>query len=132
MTDNTVCSDCGTVITTADDAENFRIPCSSCGGTKRTINVSIHEKVVVRDFLGVKAKRLGQKRPYIEDISKPSYSHSRKKNVHRHVLIDRDNDKYSEKVTDFESGEVIHQNQVPLSEHTGHGSAKFKKNPFDK
>ncbi|MDP1659132.1 MAG: hypothetical protein Q8L73_07240 [Methylotenera sp.] len=126
--DNITCSDCGTEICSANDTENYRTPCSNCGGGKRAIGVSVSEKVVARDFIGVKVKRAGQKRPYIEDISKPSYSYSREKNVHRQTLIDRDNDKYSEKVTDFESGEVIHQNQEPLSEHIGHGSAKFKKN----
>ena len=129
---STVCSDCGAAISCSNDSENFRAPCSSCGGTKRTINVSINETIGLRDFIGVKAKRLGQKRPYVEDISKPSFSHDKQKVVHRHTFIDRDSNIYSEKVTDIETAEVIHQNQEPLSAHTGHGSAKFKKNPVDK
>ena len=130
--DNTVCSDCETVITSANDVESYRTPCPSCGSTKRTIGVSISASVVARAFIGLKAKRPGKKRPYVEDISKPSYSFDRKKLVHRHTLIDRDNDIYSEIVTDFETREVIHQNREPLSEHIGHGSAKFKKNPINK
>ncbi len=33
-----------------------------------------------------------------------------------------------EKVTDPETREIIHHNEAPLSDHYGHGSAKFKKN----
>ena len=40
--------------------------------------------------------------------------------------IDRDNDHYHEKVTDPETGEIIHESDEPLSEHQGHGSAKTK------
>jgi hypothetical protein len=42
-------------------------------------------------------------------------------------VIDRDNNRYFEMVTDYESGEIIHHCEEPLSEHQGHGSAKPKK-----
>jgi hypothetical protein len=35
-------------------------------------------------------------------------------------------DLYSEKITDAETGEVIHQCQEPLTAHQKHGSAKPK------
>jgi|TARA_B110001450_G_C17324859_1_gene360958 hypothetical protein len=35
-------------------------------------------------------------------------------------------DEYKEKVTDRETGEVIHHSEEPLSDHFGHGSAKFR------
>ena len=41
-------------------------------------------------------------------------------------VIDRDKDQYKETVIDPQTGQVIHQNKEPLSEHFGHGSAKFK------
>lgn len=33
---------------------------------------------------------------------------------------------YSEKITDPETGEVLHERHEPLDQHQGHGSAKFK------
>jgi hypothetical protein len=38
--------------------------------------------------------------------------------------FDRENDRYFERVTLYDSGEVIHYSDEPLSEHKGHGSAK--------
>ena len=81
----------------------------------------------MRDGWALKAKRPTEKRPYIEDMAIPDYSRSRKKVVHLQRVIDRDNDQYREKVTDYESGEIIHHCEEPLSQHQGHGSAKQKK-----
>jgi hypothetical protein len=41
--------------------------------------------------------------------------------------IDRLEDRYSERVTDVDTGEVIRQCDEPLSAHQGHGSAKKSK-----
>jgi len=43
-------------------------------------------------------------------------------NVER--TLDRDTDRYTEKVTMRDTGEVIHGTDERLSEHTGHGSDK--------
>ena len=127
--DGTECSDCGQPLTSATNEAEARVPCPRCGSTKRTINVSIIESVVVRDGLGMKAKRPGQKKPYVESLSMPSHSRKTGKAVHHERLIDRDNNRYEEKVTDYETGEVIHHHVEPLSEHVGHGSAKPRKAP---
>ena len=42
-------------------------------------------------------------------------------------VIDRENDRYFEKITDRETGDVIHHCDEPLSKHFGHGSAKKPK-----
>ena len=42
-------------------------------------------------------------------------------------VIDKYKNEYKEKVTDPDTGEVVHHNEEPLSEHYGHGYAKFKK-----
>jgi len=42
-------------------------------------------------------------------------------------VIDKNNDKYFEQVIDPETGETVHHCEEPLSEHFGHGTAKFKK-----
>lgn len=129
--DTTECSSCGTLLDTAADTPEARAPCHACGATGRGINVSIVESLTIRDGIGVQAKRPGESRPYVEDKAMPSYSHSLGKNVLHERVIDRDNDRYVEKVTDFETGEVIHYKEEPLSEHRGHGSAKVKKREDD-
>ena len=74
----------------------------------------------------MKVKRPGEKKPYIEDKSGPDYSRTLGKLVHREMIIDRDNDRYAERVTDYESGETIHHCDHALSEHRNHGDAKLK------
>ena len=41
-------------------------------------------------------------------------------------MFDRDTDEYVERVTDIETGQVIHECVEPFSQHVGHGSAKKK------
>ena len=125
--DTVECGECGTLIDSQRDTEDDRISCPNCGSNKRNYHVSITDTMVARDGLGIKAKRPGEKRPFIEDKAMPDFSQSRGKVVLRKQVIDRDNDKYFESVTDYESGEVIHHRDEPLSEHRGHGSAKAKK-----
>jgi len=102
------CANCRTTIEIDTGTLQNRIPCAKCGSTVRNYHVSIIETAVVRDGLGVKVKRPGEKRPYIEDISVPDFSFSKNKLVLRQRVIDRDHDEYFEKVTDYETGEVIH------------------------
>jgi hypothetical protein len=128
MTHDTVeCSDCGALIDTESDIPENRTPCPVCGKNGRTFNAFIEETIILRDGLGMKAKRPGESRPYMEDKAMPSVSHRLGKHVLREQVIDRDNNRYFEKVTDYDSGEVIHHNVEPLSKHRGHGSAKVKK-----
>jgi hypothetical protein len=123
----TECADCGAQIDDDSGEPDMKKPCISCGSTRRIHNVSIMETLAVRDGFGLKAKRPGQKKPYVEDLSMPDYSRSRGKHVHRQRVINRDNDHYFEKITDYETGEVIHYCEEPLSQHKNHGSAKSKK-----
>lgn len=70
----------------------------------------------------------GKKRFYIE--AKCGYELSKKddKMKERTMIIDRKNDYYYELVKDLE-GNIIHEtplNERKLSEHQGHGTAKYK------
>jgi hypothetical protein len=40
--------------------------------------------------------------------------------------IDREENHYYEKITDPDTGKIIHLSDEPLSRHQGHGSAKSK------
>lgn len=47
--------------------------------------------------------------------------------VNKVRIIDRENNKYKELVSDADTGEKIRDVAHPLTDHTEHGSAKFKK-----
>lgn len=121
------CAACGAAIDCAEDTPTQRSPCPRCGGTGRSFFPSVAESGNARDGLGVKIKRPGERRPHIEDLGVPSYSRDKGKIVFHERIVDRENDRYREKVTDYETGEVIHQCEESLSQHRGHGSAKAKK-----
>ena len=42
-------------------------------------------------------------------------------------VIDRERNKYTEVITDSETGEVVHECEEHLTQHRGHGSAKRRK-----
>jgi hypothetical protein len=124
-----VCGDCGAPLNDAlpSDDPTQRKPCASCGSIKRNYHMFIIESVTLRGGLGMKAKHLGEKRPHIETKDFPNHSTSRDKLVHRELIIDRENDRYYERVTDYESGEVIHECEEKLSQHLFHGTDKKNK-----
>lgn len=114
------CSDCCFLL----EPESSGLPrasCPKCGCMNQKIHLSIFEKITVRIGLMMKSKRDG-KRPHYESKSIPDHNRDRGKLVHREQVIDRENDAYFERITDYESGEVIHEAKEPLSQHKGHGS----------
>ena len=125
----TECGDCGTRLANAQTVAEAARPCPNCRSTRRNVFVSIVDSVIARDGIGMKAKRVGQKKPFVESLSFPSISRKLGKLVHHQRVIDRDNDLYHEKVTEYETGTVIHEQKEPLSEHIGHGSPKKKAGP---
>ena len=123
----TLCAECKAPINTSTDTPENRAACPNCGSTKRSHDISLNLKAGAAQVgIVVKAKGLGQKKPHVELKQGPSHSHKLGKPVEHVRLIDRRNDRYFEKVTDYESGELIHHDEEPLSEHNGHGTAKMK------
>ena len=47
--------------------------------------------------------------------------------MHRDLVIDRDNDRYVERIVDSKTAAVIHECKEPLSRHRGHGTAKRRR-----
>jgi DNA-directed RNA polymerase subunit RPC12/RpoP len=123
----TVCAACKAPIDTSQDTPGKRAICPKCGSTKRSHDVSISIRgASARVGMGLKVTRPGQKKPHVEVKSGARHSHKLGKLVDHERLIDRANDRYFEKVTDYESREVIYHAEEPLSKHHGHGSAKKK------
>lgn len=122
--DGVYCASCDCAIECDCNELGARVPCPSCGETKRVVHVSAIESMRVVDGVGMKFKRDGVKKPVLEQFDMPSYSRSRNEYVRRVSVIDREDDRYFEKVSVYGTGEVLHHCEEPLSEHVGHGSAK--------
>lgn len=106
--------------------------CDNCGATEQKISLEITEYVALQINDSMKAKLKDENYPSKKKVRKEvfagdDYRASKGDYVDKLRVIDRDNDLYIEKIIDKQTGEVIHHNEEPLSEHYGHGAAKFKK-----
>ncbi|HEX3095731.1 MAG TPA: zinc ribbon domain-containing protein [Patescibacteria group bacterium] len=124
---NLFCADCGTELED-DSAKQYddRRPCPKCFSKKRSFHVTVNEEVTIREMLHTKAKRQGEKKPFMEQKSGDDLFRKTGKWMKLLRIFDRDNDSYKELITDPKTGEIIHQKDEPLSQHRGYGSAKKK------
>ena len=70
-------------------------------------------------------------RPFYETKSGADLHRATGRWMERDLVVDRENDRYIERVVDPETGKVIHVCEEPLSEHQGHGTAKKKSSDGD-
>ena len=121
------CSGCG-AITPAVDPVGV-CACPDCGSSAiklfhylvatDTVRIAESIKLAVKD----PARSSGEKmRRYTK--AGDDYWRSGQKWVRRELSIDRDNNRYLEKVIDPESGAIIHECDESLMDHRGHGSDK--------
>lgn len=120
--------ECGTCKRVLDELSDLlpehRAPCPTCGSLTRAYNVEVAEKVTLKSKLGLKHRRPGFRKPIYEEVGGDDLH--RKTGVWSKLLriIDRQNNRYVERITNVESGEIIRAVNEPLTEHTGRGSAK--------
>jgi len=121
------CSDCGQPLDVAD--ETGREPCERCGSLRRTHSLYLDATLSVRSQFRWKHKRPGFRRALVEGVSGSERSVGSGRWVRKTRLIDRETDWYEERIVDEETGEVLHESHEPLSDHSGHGSAKRRPAP---
>ncbi len=73
--------------------------------------------------MAYKARRGGRGKPFVRGKVEMSWYRRGMRWVQRAMHVDREANRYTEKVTDPDTGAVIHECDEPLSEHRGHGSA---------
>lgn len=121
------CTECGAPL---DESPSLptdqREPCPNCGSMARTIHVSVHETLTVRERMGLKARHGESGKPCLESVSGADLHRKSGKWMHLERVIDREKDEYKEVVKDPDTGTVIHKCEEPLSKHQGHGTAKHK------
>ena len=105
---------------------NERTPCPNCGSLVRIFHVHIHNTVSIKSKLGMKARRDSGGKPFVEQISGDDLHRKTGNWMKLKRIIDRENDHYHEIVTDPLTGEIVHECEERLSDHKGHGSAKYK------
>ena len=105
-------------------------PCPACGSIVRIWRVRVEDAVTARERLGAKLTRNSlpsRKKVRIELQTGDEIRRDGKGWVTKHRLVDRDTDRYIEHVVDAETGALICDQDEPLSQHRGHGSAKINR-----
>ncbi len=122
------CRECETIIDEASDLPfEKHSPCPKCGSKSRIVNEHIEDTVIFHGKLGLKARHGQTGKPFYESISGSDLNHKTGEWMKIERVIDRENDKYKEKIINPKTKEVLRHCEEPLSQHTGHGYAKYKK-----
>lgn len=112
-----------------DESINDREPCPECGAIGRKVSIHIAEGITTRESIGGKIKDPNlpsKKKVRVEFFDGYEWSVALEKHVKKSKLIDKRENKYKEKIEDPDTGKIIHECEEPLSNHQGHGYAKFK------
>jgi hypothetical protein len=119
------CPSCktGTLVTTEarpdGHAKHF-----SCGHAH--YGICVEDSLEFHGSLAYKTKRQGKGKPLTEGKTGDDLHRISGKWMRLERIIDRARDWYKKLVTDPETGKVGHYCEEPLSQHRGHGSAKYK------
>ncbi|MGE4057163.1 MAG: hypothetical protein AB7F99_20440 [Vicinamibacterales bacterium] len=124
------CGNCGEPL---DEPMNLdparRQPCPKCASLSRKMFVGLSgEMPPPPSSLKAKGRHAGTgwNKWFIKTFTGADWSQALQRFVRKVRILDRDNDRYVEKVIDPATGDVLRDVEEPLSEHQGHGSAKFR------
>ena len=95
-------------------------PCPYCDSEKRDIKIAIKEEIKIRESLRGRIKSKGFKKFKVEFLQGWFSSKNKKEfpdGVQKTRLIDKENNKYHEKVTNEKTGVVVVNKNEKLSEH---------------
>ncbi len=126
----TWCLGCGTIIgdrlSTPVDAQ---APCPSCPSAQRFVALEAHDSCEIQAYEQIRLKDRQGAGPKALRIVKAGDDFHNKSGQWNKLerVIDRRNDWYDEVIIDPSTGSVIQETHEPLSQHQGHGSAKWAK-----
>lgn len=104
--------------------------CIKCGSKNIVRVLLINDHLNPHDFARGKSNKMpGKGKPFSEFQAGQEKCYTRNTYVEKIRHIDRENDRYYERVSDTNTGEIIHECSERLSEHYGHGSARRKSKP---
>ncbi len=114
------CSNCLTTVLNNEEQ------CPNCNSPNKTIELSFEDKVSIRDQIHGKViddTFTKKKKTRIDFISGDEQSYNGDW-VNKERIIDKINNHYFEQIKD-DKGNIIHFCSEKLTEHIGHGNAKF-------
>jgi hypothetical protein len=110
-------------------------PCKNCGSNKKILMLSFIDKMPEPlEIFKAKAKdktKNKKKNPVLDIYQGVDLSRNTGEFVNKEREIDKINNYYYEHVETFD-GKVIHHCEEKLTDHFGHGSAKFKSKKIQK
>ena len=118
------CSGCGAPVPEPPRVED-REPCQACGSTARTFAVTLAATVEAHGSLATKAHHgdVGKVKPYRKAFTGSDYHRDTGEWRHVSRVVERENDRYSERVVD-PAGNVVRKVDEPLRDHRGRGAAR--------
>jgi DNA-directed RNA polymerase subunit RPC12/RpoP len=126
------CQACGEILNeTTNTPVDERRPCPKCSSKARHIEAVISETVKAYVRIDLKVRHGISGKPFLKSVSRDDLHRKSGKWMLREIVVDRENDKYKEIVTDPATGDVVHHCEEPLSQHQGHGSARKKKDDVE-
>jgi hypothetical protein len=125
MTDEWIvtCKKCGTIL----EADPARPPCPNCGCAIRVSTVAVSDGLQLGDKIGMKHNRPGTKKPVYESVTGDDIFRKTGEMNKLSREIDRENDRYREKIVNPLTGEVIREVDEPLSAHRDRGTPRKKR-----
>lgn len=111
------CRDCATELKQTDKQ------CPKCGSTEKLHELQLADKISVSDSMKLVQKRKGYKEFMVKMISRLKHSGDPKlkgcvgEEVKEEMVFDKEKDWYDQVVKDAKTGDIIHEEHEPLSEH---------------
>ncbi len=124
MRDKVTCSDCGNIFECDLSIAGGDRACPECGSLSKLISLSFEDKVTIGLDTKITGKRVGEKRPFIEEKVGDDFNRDREKYIYREQIIDRENNYYKKLLKDKETGEILRHDEGLLTDHQGFGNAK--------
>ncbi|MCH7528171.1 MAG: zinc ribbon domain-containing protein [Candidatus Marinimicrobia bacterium] len=122
------CDDCGEILDEPmDQSGTDQMPCPNCESLQPHVRLSFSETLPLHEKHELKIRGPEGGKPRYESVQGDDLHRKSGRWMQLKRIIDRVNNRYQEIITDPETGEVVHKNEEPLSEHRGHGSAKMYK-----
>ncbi len=103
--------------------------CRACAEREPFVSVFDADSTNLHEDAALKARRQGEKNPYLELKLGESLEYGTGVWRLRLQRVDRDANWYDKVVTDQDTGSPIHECHERLTEHQGRGSAKGKRPP---
>jgi hypothetical protein len=122
------CGNCGRPLDqSASLPVEERVPCPQCGSLQRHVALEMEDAAVtLHSSIALKARHAEERKPFQEG----KYGHDLHRKTgkwnEREMTVDRDGNRYTERITDLETGDAIRDVDEPLDQHRGHGDARPK------